>query len=146
MKLASPDEGVLEAALAGDLKAIDSLLRALQSGVFNLAIRMLGNRQDAADATQEILLKVITHLGSFRRDSSLSTWVFRIARNHLLTSLTRAKEHPEISLEAMQEKLALGLKFGERFHADQASQRILTNTWSKYGALSWGSFKPWRDT
>ena len=53
--------------------------------VFNLSLRMLGSFPDAEDATQDILLKVITHLSSFKKDSAFSTWVFRIASNHLQT-------------------------------------------------------------
>lgn len=51
--------------------------------VFNLSLRMLGTFADAEDATQDILLKMITHLSSFRGDSSFTTWVFSIAVNHL---------------------------------------------------------------
>ena len=51
--------------------------------VFNLSLRMLGTFADAEDATQDILLKVITHLSSFRGDSLFTTWVFSIAVNYL---------------------------------------------------------------
>lgn len=44
---------------------------------------MLGTVQDAEDASQEIMIRVITHLSTFRKESSFSTWVFRIAYNHL---------------------------------------------------------------
>jgi RNA polymerase sigma factor (sigma-70 family) len=87
------------------------MLLAVQPGVFNLAVRMLGNREDAADATQEILLKVVTHLSSFRRQAAFTTWVFQIARNHLLTASTRSRESPEVSLEAIGERLRQGLAF-----------------------------------
>ena len=55
----------------------------IQDLVFNLSLRMLGTFHDAEDATQDILLKVITHLSSFKGESSFSTWVFSIATNHL---------------------------------------------------------------
>ena len=92
--------------------AIDTLLLSIQPGVFNLSVRMLGNRNDAADASQEILLKVFTHLGSCESRSAFTTWVFQIARNHLLTAITRAKESPEVSLDAIHERLQQGLTFG----------------------------------
>lgn len=120
MKIADPGPELVAAATQGALAAIDKLLMSIQPGVFNLSVRMLGNRDDAADATQEILLKVITHLGSFRSESAFTTWVFQIARNHLLTASTKAKESPEVSLEAMAERLQAGLEFGaaqEGFHA-----------------------------
>jgi RNA polymerase sigma factor (sigma-70 family) len=111
MKIADPGQAVIDRATQGELAALDATLLAIQPGVFNLAVRMLGNREDAADATQEILLKVVTHLGSFRRQAAFTTWVFQIARNHLLTAATRSRESPEVSLEALGERLQQGLEF-----------------------------------
>ena len=70
-------------ATAGDKKALETLVTDAQDIVFNLSLRMLGTFADAEDATQDILLKMITHLSSFRGDSSFTTWVFRIAVNNL---------------------------------------------------------------
>ena len=70
-------------ATAGDKKALETLIAGVQDIVFNLSLRMLGTFADAEDATQDILLKMITHLSSFRCDSSFTTWVFSIAANHL---------------------------------------------------------------
>ncbi len=70
-------------ATAGDKKALEALIAGVQDIVFNLSLRMLGTFADAEDATQDILLKMITHLSSFRGDSSFTTWVFCIAANHL---------------------------------------------------------------
>ena len=111
MKIADPGPAVIELATQGDLAALDRLLLAVQPGVFNLAVRMLGNRDDAADATQEILLKVVTHLGSFRAEAAFPTWVWQIARNHLLSAVTRSRQSPEVSLEGMAERLQAGLDF-----------------------------------
>ena len=72
-----------EKATAGDKKALETLITGVQDIVFNLSLRMLGTFADAEDATQDILLKVITHLSTFRGESSFTTWVFRIAVNHL---------------------------------------------------------------
>lgn len=58
-------------------------MTGIQDLVFNLSLRMLGTFPDAEDASQDILLKVMTHLSSFKGESSFSTWVFRIAVNHL---------------------------------------------------------------
>jgi RNA polymerase sigma factor (sigma-70 family) len=111
MKITDPGMQTLQAATGGDLAALDRLLIAIQPGVYNLAVRMLGHRDDAADATQEILLKVVTHLSSFRAESAFPTWVHQVARNHLLTAATRIKESPEVSLEGMAERLQIGLDF-----------------------------------
>lgn len=81
----APEENVwVCAARAGDLDALDRLLRRHQPWIFNLALRMVWRREVAEDATQEILLKAVTHLGSFEGRSKFSTWLYRIAVNHLL--------------------------------------------------------------
>ena len=76
-------QALVEKATAGDKNALETLVAGMQDMVFNLSLRMLGTFADAEDATQDILLKMITHLSSFRGDSSFTTWVFRIAANHL---------------------------------------------------------------
>ena len=70
-------------ATAGDKAALETVLVGVQDLVFNLSLRMLGTFHDAEDASQDILLKVMTHLSSFKGDSAFTTWVFRIAANHL---------------------------------------------------------------
>lgn len=73
----------IEKATAGDKESLETVILSVQDLVFNLSLRMLGTFPDAEDATQDILLKIITHLSSFKGESSFSTWVFRIATNHL---------------------------------------------------------------
>ena len=74
---------LIETAVAGDRQSLETIILGIQDLVFNLSLRMLGTFPDAEDATQDILLKVMTHLSSFKGESSFSTWVFRIATNHL---------------------------------------------------------------
>lgn len=74
---------LIEQATAGNKDALETIILSVQDLVFNLSLRMLGTFPDAEDASQDILLKVITHLSSFKRDNSFSTWVFSIAINHL---------------------------------------------------------------
>ena len=70
-------------ATAGDKAALEAVLSGVQDLVFNLSLRMLGTFHDAEDASQDILLKIMTHLSSFKGESAFTTWVFRIAVNHL---------------------------------------------------------------
>jgi RNA polymerase sigma factor (sigma-70 family) len=126
MKIPDLPASALTAAIAGDLASIDAMLIAIQPGVFNLAVRMLGNRDDAADATQEILLKVVTHLASFRAQSAFSTWVFQIARNHLLTAITRSKENPEVSLDSIAERLQQGIDYAVSVTRIQPAEKSLS--------------------
>jgi RNA polymerase sigma factor (sigma-70 family) len=74
----------IELALNGDKQALELLLGSVQDMVYNLSLRMLGSPHDAEDASQEILIKIMTSLSSFRKESEFSTWVYRIATNYLL--------------------------------------------------------------
>lgn len=82
---APPDGDLARAAASGDRAALDALLRRHQRWIYNLALRMLWDASDAQDAAQEILLKIATRLGSYRGESTLRTWAWRIAANHLLS-------------------------------------------------------------
>ncbi|HPC03075.1 MAG TPA: RNA polymerase sigma factor [Syntrophales bacterium] len=79
-------EDLVEKAKAGDRRVLEEIVRRIQDRIYGLAIRMLFIPADAEDATQEILMKVITHLGTFKGKSRFETWVHRIAANHLLTT------------------------------------------------------------
>lgn len=74
---------LIEKAAAGDRDALESVILSVQDLVFNLSLRMLGTFHDAEDASQDILVKLVTQLSSFKGESSFSTWVFRIAVNYL---------------------------------------------------------------
>lgn len=74
---------LIERAVAGDKEALGTVLECVQDLVFNLSLRMLGTFPDAEDASQDIMLKIVTHLSTFKGESAFSTWVFRIAVNHL---------------------------------------------------------------
>ena len=82
---AREDEAPLVAAArAGNLDALDRLLRAHQAWIYNLALRMVWRKEAAEDATQEILLKAVTHLGSFEGRSKFSTWLYRVISNRCI--------------------------------------------------------------
>lgn len=74
----------IDKAIAGDKDSLEMVIVSIQDLVFNLSLRMLGSFSDAEDATQDIILKIITHLSTFKKESLFSTWVFRIATNHLI--------------------------------------------------------------
>jgi RNA polymerase sigma factor (sigma-70 family) len=109
------------AAAGGDRAAAHEVLQAIQDGVYRLALRMLGHPQDAEDATQEILVIVLTHLGSFRGESALATWVWRIAARHLAG--TRRGRRETDSFEALEERLT-GLREDAPESQDQESAVI----------------------
>lgn len=74
---------MIDKAVEGDEKALETLLLGVQDLVFNLSLRMLGTVSDAEDATQEVLIRVMTNLATFRKECAFTTWVFKIASNHL---------------------------------------------------------------
>ena len=80
----SMDADLVRRSKSGDRAALDDLIRRHQPWVLHIAQRMLWNRADAEDATQEIFVKAITHLGGFEQRSGFRTWLYRIAGNHLL--------------------------------------------------------------
>lgn len=92
-------KALVDKATAGDKNALETLIASVQDIVFNLSLRMLGTFTDAEDATQDILLKMITHLSSFRGDSAFTTWVFRIAVNHLKNYKKHMFAHHPLSFE-----------------------------------------------
>lgn len=92
-------QALVDKATAGDKKALETLAAGVQDIVFNLSLRMLGTFADAEDATQDILLKMITHLSSFRGESSFTTWVFSIAANHLKNYKKHMFAHRPLSFE-----------------------------------------------
>ncbi len=102
------EKQLIEQAVAGDQQALEALLGTVQDMVFNLSLRMLGLVPDAEDATQEILIKVMTHLASFRGDSSFSTWVFRVAANHLRDCRKGMFAQRPLSFEAYGADIASG--------------------------------------
>ncbi|HEY0514203.1 MAG TPA: sigma-70 family RNA polymerase sigma factor [Thermoanaerobaculia bacterium] len=83
------DVALVERHRCGDLQAFDEVYERFGEMVYNLALRLAGNREEAADLAQEIFLRIYRHLGSFGGRSTLKTWVFRIAINHCRDRLSR---------------------------------------------------------
>jgi RNA polymerase sigma factor (sigma-70 family) len=100
-------EWLVEAAKEGDKKALEEIILKIQDKIYGLALRMLYNPSDAEDAVQEILLKIITRLSTFRGESAFSTWMYRVAVNHLLTLRRRQPELEAVSFEEYEKSLAL---------------------------------------
>ena len=107
-----PREGIdslVRRAQGGDRDALESVVRQVQPQVHGLALRFLWHPEDAEDATQEILVRIVTKLGGFRGESAFRTWVFQVACNALRTTRRRRMEERSLSLEAFANDLAEGL-------------------------------------
>ena len=115
-------EDLARKAIDGDREALDALVRALQGDVYGLALRMLWNREDAEDATQEILVRIVTHLSQFRFQSRLKTWAYRLAVNYVLDVKKSAIERLHLSFEQFADELEGGL---EPASADDAEHSLL---------------------
>jgi RNA polymerase sigma-70 factor (ECF subfamily) len=90
---AERDRALLARLRRGDERAFTELIRRHQDRVFDLGYRMLGDRQEAEDLSQEIFVAVHRGLKTFRGDSKLSTWIFRVAKNHCLNRLVYLRRH-----------------------------------------------------
>jgi len=99
------DENLVARARAGDRKALEDLIEHHQAWIYNIALRMLFHPQDAEDATQEILVKIVTRLSSFEGRSSLRTWIYRIVVNHVLNMRRGRLEDPLIDFRRYGEEL-----------------------------------------
>ncbi len=93
----------------GDREALEQVIRATQGRIYGLALRMLWHPEDAKDATQEILIRVITHLGTFRGESSFVTWLYRVAANALLTIRKGRAEEARLTFQAFEQDLDEGI-------------------------------------
>ncbi len=79
-----PDEQLVTLAQGGDRRALEQLVARHGPWIFNVAARMVWRRDDAADVTQQVLVKVITRLSTFRGESAFRTWLYRIVVNHVI--------------------------------------------------------------
>ncbi len=85
------DLDLLRRARAGDFNAFQKLIVDLQPRVYGLAFRILQQAQDAEDTTQQAFLALIEHIDDFREESSVATWVLKIASNHSLKILRKRR-------------------------------------------------------
>jgi RNA polymerase sigma factor (sigma-70 family) len=86
------DAELVEQAKNGDRAALEKLVLRHQAWIYNIAVRMVFQPQDAEEVTQEVLIKVITKLGTFKGESKFRTWLYRIAANHVLNMKRRSAE------------------------------------------------------
>ena len=102
-------EELVRRASAGDAPALDGVIRAIGDDVYGLALRMLWHPEDAEDASQEILMKVVSHLSTFRGESAFLTWVYRVATNHLLGIRQSRVEREQLTFTDFGDQLSRGL-------------------------------------
>jgi RNA polymerase sigma-70 factor, ECF subfamily len=94
----TPDDELLTAHVAGDQDAFAELIRRHRDRLWAVAVRTLGDREDAADALQEALLSAHRAAGRFRGDSAVTTWLHRIVVNACLDRIRRLQSHRTVPL------------------------------------------------
>lgn len=99
---------LVDAAKAGNKNALEVVILEIKDLVYNLSLKMLLFPTDAEDATQEILVKVITSLSTFKGESQFTTWVYRIATNYLLTAKSNHAKMKTMSFEEYAKQIDKG--------------------------------------
>ncbi|AUP79045.1 RNA polymerase sigma factor [Flavivirga eckloniae] len=82
--ISTSDATLIEESLAGNKKALENLIKKHQDWIYNIALTFVGDKDESADLTQEVLIKIVTKLESFKQKSHFKTWVYRIIKNHFL--------------------------------------------------------------
>ena len=93
------ERSMIERASGGDPEAFNRLMEHHERRMYAVALRMCANREDAQDCLQEAMLRVYRAIGSFKGESSFSTWVYRITMNTCLDELRRRKNKQSASLD-----------------------------------------------
>lgn len=101
-KDSASDAQLLQRAKSGDFDAFQDLIVHLQPRVYGLTFRILQQAQDAEDATQQTFMALIEHITDFREESSIATWVLRIASNNALKILRKRRGVRMVSMSEMQ--------------------------------------------
>lgn len=105
------EETLVQSGLRGDPEALDTLFARYARPLYQTALRLLGNPEDAEDALQEGMLSALRNLKRFEGRSKFSTWLTRIVINAALMQLRKQRTRPTVSLEqedSEQRELSLG--------------------------------------
>src|SRR5262245_40776384 len=93
-----PDITLLERYTSGDRTPFDELMLRYERQIYRLCYRFTSNSDDARDLAQEVFIKAFEHLADFRKESSLKTWLYRIATNHCINHVkSNAQQFVEVT-------------------------------------------------
>ena len=93
------EKKLIELSVSGDIEAFETLIQSHQKRVYNIALRMTGNPEDAQELAQDAIVRAFTSIGKFRGDSSFSTWLYRITINVCTDFLRKRRKTTVISME-----------------------------------------------
>ena len=93
------EDSLVKASQKGDTLAFNRLVLKWEKTVFNIALRMLREREEAAEATQEIFFRAYRNIDRFRQTSRFSSWIYRIALNHCISRIRQKPPGIHLSLD-----------------------------------------------
>ena len=132
---------IREACASNRERGFKMLMDSFQVPIYNYIRRLVVSHEDAEDVLQEVFIRVFRHIDQFREESSLSTWIYRIATNESLRLLNGRKDEGDVSAEDVQEELMgkskasdyidyeneLAVKFQEAILSLPEKQRLVFN-------------------
>jgi len=118
------DREILNRASAGDIQAFEFVYKASSSFVYNVAYRVVGNREDAFEVAQEVFMIIHDKLKSFRFESSFKTWVYRITANTAINYAKKTVRSKTVSFEDFLIEPAVNSQAVDRLQ-EQDNQQLL---------------------
>ncbi len=120
------DQEAIARCLRGDTAAFAGLVERYERVLFSVALRMLGDAEDARDATQDAFVKVFQRLGDYRPEHRFFSWIYRILTNECLNTLrARRPQEPDVPDVAIAGGVLQALELEERRRAVQAAINAL---------------------
>jgi RNA polymerase sigma-70 factor (ECF subfamily) len=117
---AEADNSIVDRYLAGDMTAFDELMIRYERQIYRVCYRFVNNRDDAMDLAQEVFIKAFEHLPNFRRESSMKTWLYRIAMNHCINHVKKnAREFVQITENVGSTRASVHSEMEEREKREQ---------------------------
>ncbi len=113
----------VRAAASGDKSAFERIVREHQKNVYNLALKLTGSEQDALDASQDAFLKAYQNLRSFRGESRLSVWLYRLTYNASMDIIKKSRRGRLVSLSAEEDGAELDMPDDAPTPDEQAERR-----------------------
>ena len=107
---AADEQTLLDRLREGDSQALGALLQRHQRRLYNLALRMVSNRDDAAEVTQEAFLKIVQHIDRYRGEAQITTWMTRITMNQAISHLRKRRIRKMTSIEGNGQDDGYGLR------------------------------------
>ena len=118
-KETDPDIALIDRYTSGDMTAFDELMIRYERQIYRLCYRFTSNTDDARDLAQDVFIKAFEHLGNFRKESSLKTWLYRIATNHCINHVkSNTQQFVEVTETVRQTSATAQIELEEKEQRD----------------------------